>query len=304
MNYSLEQLRMFVLVADLGSFSEAARRLGKAQSSLSSAIANLEIDLGFKLFHREGKYPSLTEQGAKIRKSVDLVLEQNLQLINDAQQINAAPQTSMTIAVEVPYLSIIEPLSDFAAQFPHIDIRFRTPERGEIIELLRDEKIHLAINFAQTVYPPDIHFHQLGKLILTHVAHRDHPLARLKNISFLQLRTHRRLSLSSHKNQLPSTQYLNSKHIWEGENYLALLTLVKAQLGWATLPRQMILEEIKSGELIELPLEAYPHTDWITGVDLLWSKNASTQEGSEWLKKRLLRHKMFELDSSGNSTTL
>ncbi|MEO3960792.1 helix-turn-helix domain-containing protein, partial [Chromobacterium piscinae] len=46
MTISVDALSAFVYAADLGSFSAAARRLGKSQSTVSEAIANLEIDLG------------------------------------------------------------------------------------------------------------------------------------------------------------------------------------------------------------------------------------------------------------------
>jgi hypothetical protein len=45
MSLSLEQLQAFA-AAETGSFSAAARQLGKAQSVVSAAVANLEIDLG------------------------------------------------------------------------------------------------------------------------------------------------------------------------------------------------------------------------------------------------------------------
>jgi DNA-binding transcriptional LysR family regulator len=50
MRYSPEALTAFVEAVDSGSFSAAARRLRKSQSTISTAIANLEADLGVTLF--------------------------------------------------------------------------------------------------------------------------------------------------------------------------------------------------------------------------------------------------------------
>lgn len=61
MTPSLEHFKALLATAETGSFSAAARRLGKAQSVVSAAIANLEIDLGLALFDRSGRYPVLTE---------------------------------------------------------------------------------------------------------------------------------------------------------------------------------------------------------------------------------------------------
>src|SRR6266849_1705152 len=60
---SLDQLRTFIAAADEGSFSAAGRRLRRAQSVVSQTLANLEGQLGVKLFDRSGRFPVLTNQG-------------------------------------------------------------------------------------------------------------------------------------------------------------------------------------------------------------------------------------------------
>lgn len=72
MRYSPEALTAFVEAVDCGSFSAAARRLRKSQSTISTAIANLEADLGVTLFDRATRQPTLTPQGgagAELRQS-------------------------------------------------------------------------------------------------------------------------------------------------------------------------------------------------------------------------------------------
>ena len=63
MNWTLEQLQTLRCVAETGSFSAAARRLGRAQSAVSTAIANLELDRGCELFARGPRTPVLTPAG-------------------------------------------------------------------------------------------------------------------------------------------------------------------------------------------------------------------------------------------------
>ena len=63
-NPTLDQMQILVAVADTGSFSAAGRRLNRAQSVISYSIANLEAQLGLKLFEREGtREPTLTTEG-------------------------------------------------------------------------------------------------------------------------------------------------------------------------------------------------------------------------------------------------
>src|SRR5471030_1806049 len=64
---TLDQLRVFLTVVEVGSFAGAARKLGRATSAISYTIANLEQQLGVKLFDREQtRTPVLTEAGDAI----------------------------------------------------------------------------------------------------------------------------------------------------------------------------------------------------------------------------------------------
>ena len=60
---TLDQLRILIAVAETGSFSAAARRLGRVQSAISQSVQSLEATLGVQLFDRETKTPRLSEAG-------------------------------------------------------------------------------------------------------------------------------------------------------------------------------------------------------------------------------------------------
>ena len=61
----IKQLKYFVVAADVGSFSEAAKVLYTTQSSISKVIGALEKELGYSLFQRESKGIALTHEGKK-----------------------------------------------------------------------------------------------------------------------------------------------------------------------------------------------------------------------------------------------
>jgi len=61
----IKQLKYFVVAADVGSFSEAAKVLYTTQSSVSKVVAALERELGYQLFKREGKGITLTSEGRR-----------------------------------------------------------------------------------------------------------------------------------------------------------------------------------------------------------------------------------------------
>ncbi|AFK56529.1 LysR family transcriptional regulator (plasmid) [Tistrella mobilis KA081020-065] len=72
---TLDQLRVFVTVAESGSFRAGAARLSRVQSAVSHAIANLEAELGLTLFDRTGHRPVLTAEGqALLSNARDILL--------------------------------------------------------------------------------------------------------------------------------------------------------------------------------------------------------------------------------------
>ncbi|MGR4039878.1 LysR family transcriptional regulator [Pseudomonas sp. 910_21] len=303
MRFSLEQLQMFVQAAQTGSFSAAARKLGKTQSTVSVAIANLEADLGVELFDRSSRSPVLTARGQKMLLQAEAVLERCLTLQANADGLSQALEPQLSIVIETPYGPLMPALREFEQAFPYVDLLIRHPLSGDASELVARGDAVLGIAFSQPGYPQELEFQQMGKLIMLHVCHPDHPLARLDNVTFDDLRGHRRLAFSAHADKLPSSEYLRCNQLWQAENYLALLEMVRAGLGWATLPRQLIQRELAQGELVELQLGAYPHTDWLVGVDLLWARQRVMGKAERWLKERLLRHKVYEVDRRGQSTT-
>ena len=62
-NLTLDQLRVLVTISDAGSFSAAARSLGRVQSAVSQAVKTLEDTQGIELFDRNKYRPTLTAVG-------------------------------------------------------------------------------------------------------------------------------------------------------------------------------------------------------------------------------------------------
>ena len=64
MNISYEQIKAFIAVADCGSFSAAAKQLGKHRTTLGQVVTNLEIETNMELFDRIEPLPSTNRRGA------------------------------------------------------------------------------------------------------------------------------------------------------------------------------------------------------------------------------------------------
>ena len=95
----LRTIQTFLHVAELHSFSQAAREQGYSQSAVSAQIAQLEAELGTPLLDRVGKTVRLTEAG-------ETFLGYARTLLATAQQAQAALQPTQQVLLEVMALRL------------------------------------------------------------------------------------------------------------------------------------------------------------------------------------------------------
>ena len=80
MAFSSDSVQLFLAVLDHGSFSAAARALGRVPSAVSMAMANLEAELDMELFERTGREPRPTAAARALEPQARLLAAQLLQL--------------------------------------------------------------------------------------------------------------------------------------------------------------------------------------------------------------------------------
>src|SRR6267154_3030960 len=107
---SLDQLRIFIAAADEGSFSAAGRRLRRAQSVVSQTLANLEGQLGVKLFDRSTRFPVLTDQGRALLADARVVAGNVDRFKARAKSLAGGLEPELSAAVDVSF-----PASSFTA---------------------------------------------------------------------------------------------------------------------------------------------------------------------------------------------
>ncbi|HBY5350505.1 TPA: LysR family transcriptional regulator, partial [Klebsiella pneumoniae] len=123
MRYSPEALTAFVEAVDSGSFSAAARRLRKSQSTISTAIANLEADLGVILFDRATRQPTLTPQGEQVLSYVKAILAASERLDELAVSLSGETEPRLTFVLsDTLHPDVLEDLLvQFDRRFPHTE---------------------------------------------------------------------------------------------------------------------------------------------------------------------------------------
>lgn len=124
MNLDWDKLRLFDLVAEAGSFTEAARRLHMSQPALSRQISALEADIGAKLFHRHARGLAMTHEGEQLHAATHEMqdrLERTRQAI-DASRDRPTGEIRLTTTVSFGSTWLPRQLGDFLDLYPDIRI--------------------------------------------------------------------------------------------------------------------------------------------------------------------------------------
>jgi len=286
MRYSPEALLAFVEAAALGSFSAAARRLRKSQSTISTAIANLEADLGLTLFDRQARQPVLTEAGRKVLGHVQEILAASERL--DALSIrlgdNIEPRLTIVFSDTYQPNHHDNLLKHFERRYQDIELECMIAEGEDVLDLLQTGRAHLGMLAVQPNYPPEIAVARLPEQteMGLFVAH-DHPLTLTPALTQAHLASSRQLYLNTYtNNSAPKPR----GRAWSAPSYLMLLEMAEQGAGWAILPHWLV-KQYGRQRLTELKMRGWPQT---ISVDAVWSKLTPPGPAGLWLLDRLLEN--------------
>jgi len=286
MQWNLDQLEAFLVVCEQGSFSAAGRRLGRAQSAISQAVASLEDDLGFALFARSGgRQPELTEAGLALREEARAVLRQCQRLQARADGLSAGQEVSLRLAVDeaMPYPPVLDSLEALSGVFPLLEVQLSSAGQGEVARKLLERRADLGLLFHHEQMPAGLERRRLGTIEMVTACGAGHPLAQLGRVDRRQLGDHRQLLMA-----LPDSAYPGSEQvapaIWRADSFYVMAELLTRGLGWAWLPRHVVQYPAYQGLLCELA------SDWAPPplvVELVSRRDAALGPVAQWLAAQL-----------------
>lgn len=127
----LELLAAFVAVAETGSFTDAAKKLGRDASVVSRRISQLEQQLGVRLLSRTTRRVALTEVGALYHRRIQGILDELAEASREASDIASSPQGLLRISLPATFgRQWIAPLLPrFLSRYPKIRIDARFSDR-------------------------------------------------------------------------------------------------------------------------------------------------------------------------------
>ena len=273
MNINQEQLIIFKTVIETGSFSAAARQLGKVPSAVSMSIANLEIDLNLLLFHRGGREPVATTQALTLYEKTEQLLIEINQWKQHAFALSEGLESSLNIVVvsELLHVQWTDYISLLEQQFPELQINIFSAPQEDALKMLMNQTAQLALMFEREQLESREQFVELKREALVAVAAIDSPLAQCEQVSYEQILQSRQIAIASRDRTL-KPELLFSKKYWRTDNNHSACAMIMQGLGWGILPVEMLNQNphIKQKLKILNFLDFSPKFEYF--VDLVWSR--------------------------------
>ena len=288
MSLSLDQLHAFAAAAETGSFSAAARQLGKAQSVISAAVASLEVDLDATLFDRSARYPVLTPAGERLLLEARVILERCEHFRGVAKSLGEGVESRLTLAVDelYPEETLGELLTEFSERFPSVELEILFPLMEDVSRLVLSQCADLGIMWRQEILPPELGFHALGWVAMPIICAPDHPLASQPRVDFEELKRYRQLMVATRSDSEEKKRLRVAAEVWWVESQWVIVELVKRRLGWAFVPWHVAANSPAAAGLVS-PQLTFQDQDWPVAMEIVWHKQRPLGKAATWLKERV-----------------
>ncbi|MBO6826198.1 MAG: hydrogen peroxide-inducible genes activator [Sneathiella sp.] len=265
---SFKQLNYALAVAETRHFKRAAEQCGVSQSALSTAISELENQLGIQIFERDNKKVLISPIGERIldkARSIKLEVD-DLYIISQGQQAPLSYPLSIGVIPTIgPYL-LPKTLPEVRKQYPDLKLRIVEEQSSVLVDKVRSGELDTAI-LALPYAVDGLLALEFWKEDFYLVTHNSGDLAKLKEVKSDQLDEGHLLllkdghCLKDHVLAACKLQATQTDHSLEGASLYTLIQMVASQMGTTMVP-QMALDQLvlQSNELKAIHLaEPGPH---------------------------------------------
>ena len=305
---TLDQLRILACVAETGSFSAAARKLGRVQSAISQSIKSTEDTLRLELFERSGRVPKITPAGAALLRDAVSILNDIEALKRRAESMASgyAPQLTLAVDQVFPNHLMIESLQAFSKAFPLTPVTLYTEGLGATEQRLRTNVARLAIYSPLMMDAPDLEMQFLASVRIVPIVASSHPLSRKEGpLGPSEIRRHVQLVLTD-RAQATSGMILSSRYWMFADQYSRLEYLLQG-IGWSFAPFHLVRERVAAGQIKLLDFEIFYGRPLSLPLYTVHLRGLQLDRGTVWLidylRRRLLeqRHYFLGADEEENA---
>jgi len=256
---TLDQLRVLVAVADAGTFSAAARKLGRVQSAVSQAMATFESLVGFKVWDRTESRVALSERGRSILVAARNVLAEVERLREVAKALESGRSERIALCVDAlfPARALVTLATALEAAFPALELRVDTDTLASVGARVARRECDVGIAGPLAV-SDTLERVAVGSVRLVPVAARSHRLAAVRGrIENTAIRDETQIVLSERDGSSSPDQGVLARQTWRVVDLSTKRELILGGLGWGNLPEPLVREDLKRGDLVRLELEAW-----------------------------------------------
>ncbi len=184
----LRQLKYFAKAAETLNFSDAAKCLNIAQSSLSQQIKQLEDELGTQLFIRNSHTIRLTEAGEVMLPLALRTLHEAEACADRIHDLRKLLTGTLNIGVTHSFSPILtESVISFMKIYPGIKLNIVYKQMNELMESLAKREIDFVLAFKPSQPLPDVESHILFQNSLSAIVGNNHPLASKEKVAIAEL---------------------------------------------------------------------------------------------------------------------
>ena len=260
---TLDQMRVFVAVADAGSFRAAAQNLRRVQSAVSHAVASLEAQLDVRVFDRSGRRPVLTAEGQTLLGDARALLLKADVLRARARGLGQSLELGLTLALDpqFPLPLAAAALRAVHEAYPTVGVQTWTLPLGSAIAALRSRQCALAVPGAD-IPEPTIELSFLADIPRAAVTTPDHPLAQLARrgqpLTRIALADHIQIVVPDPSPLTEGQDFgVLSPGVWWASDNESKRALLVAGVGWGSLPLWLVADDLAAGRLVRLPVEEF-----------------------------------------------
>ena len=261
----IRNIKTFIRVAELKSFTKAAEELTYVQSTVTMQIQQLERELGYPLFDRIGKKVSLTPLGQEYLACA----YEMLRVVEKAQMLGKDPdalQGTLRVGVLESLLFgvLMKLLPVFRERYKNVNIQLKMGESAELLQQLKQNQLDLVYLSSDLNTDPDLQCCCKQEERLVFLCAHDHPVAKEKKISLEKLLEYD-LIATEHSGicyrrlrQLAAQHKATIRDWGEVDSTVVVIDMVKKGMGLAFLPEYAVSSQLEEGSLVKVDVDLPP----------------------------------------------
>jgi DNA-binding transcriptional LysR family regulator len=243
MNVTLRQLRVFIEVARLQSFSRAGDEIGLTQSAVSRCVRELEGEIGLKLIDRTTREVQLTDVGGNLVSSVSRLLTDLDDALREIREIGEQRRGRVVVAASPTIACRLMPkvVAACGQQFPFITMGLRDDVQSDVVRKVKSGEVDFGV-----IIGPFSADDLLSEPLMTDsvcvVSRSDHPLAGKTRVAWTDLEGQRLVMLDYASGSRPIIDAVMNEHgvsatvVQELGHSATVFGLVEAGVGVSVLP--------------------------------------------------------------------